>query len=590
MLKVARRLMPYFGLYPWSFALISLLGILASLAEGIGIGLFIPFLQDLEQGVDRKSDVWLINALDELFASVPPENRLLVICLCIFLSITIKAILNFASKCLFHWLDAEIIHRQRSIIVDQLLRVDYRFIELSQTGAIVNTLGNETWRSSEAMAEFVNFVISASTLVVYGLLLLLISWQLTLLVFLVMILISMLIRWITERAESLGKEATRASQEVTIGELEVVEGMKVIRTNNREDYARQKFGAASRRAAEAIRHVAVIREWVTPVYEVLAAGFLVAVLYASLGSGMPLAALLVFLFVLYRLQPLVKALDESRIRIASLGGAVDAVTDLVEDTKTVADGAGRQAFNGLNEEIRFDRVTFYYDSARLPALDDVSIRLPAGRTIALVGHSGAGKTTLVNLIAGLYENDSGELTADGIPLRQLQLASWRKYLAVVSQDPFLFNASIRENISYGRLDASFEEVVAAARDAEADSFIRELPNGYDTIIGERGVRLSGGQQQRVALARAIVREPGLLILDEATNALDNISEQAIQIALNRIRTGRTLIVIAHRLTTITHADLIVVLEKGRVVEQGAYQELIDRGGAFAKLYRAEFRP
>ena len=588
--KVVLRLMPFFRFHPWGFPLICLLGILSSLAEGIGIGLFIPFFENLEHGAHLDSDVWIVDALGALFASVSPERRLLVICLCILLSIVAKAALSFANRCLFHWLDARIIHRLRSMMVDQLLRVDYRYLERTQTGTLVNTLGNETWRTSEALAELVNFIIKASALAVYGLLLLLISWQVTLLVLMVMAFITLLLRRITRYAESLGQEATRASNEATIREIELVTAMKAIRTNNREGYEQRKFDTASKRAVDAIRRVAVTREWVSPVYEMLAGGFLVAILYISLGSGQPLSALLVFLFVLFRLQPFVKGLDESRVHVASLGGAVDAVTKLLDDTKITAGDAGQERFDGLQKEIRLDRVTFHYDRNEPPALQEISARLPAGRTIALVGHSGAGKTTLVNLIARLYDVDSGELTADSIPLRQLDVVSWRQRMAVVNQEPYLFNATVRANIAYGRPDASFEEIVAAARDAEADGFIRELPAGYDTVLGEHGVRLSGGERQRIVLARAIVRKPDILILDEATNALDNISEQAIRKALNRIRVGRTVLIIAHRLSTITHADLILVLKNGRVVEQGTYEQLIDRAGDFANLYRAELRP
>ncbi|HEX9877375.1 MAG TPA: ABC transporter ATP-binding protein [Gammaproteobacteria bacterium] len=587
--RVVGQLLPFFRFYPWSLPLICLLGLLASLVEGIGLGLFIPFLENLAQDGGTDSGVWVFDALGALFSSVPQDRRLLVICLCIFLSIVAKAVLSFANKCLLHWLDAQIIHRLRSTIVDQLLTVDYPYLEKAQTGDLINTLGNETWRSSEALAEFVTFVTKACTIGVYGLLLVMISWELTLLVLIAMAFISMFSRWITGRAEALSREATSANRQATITEVEVVEGMKAIRTNSNEGPERRRFAAASSRAADAMRRVAMIREWVTPIYEVLAAGFLVFILYTSLDSGRPLAALLVFLFVLYRLQPLVRALDESRVHIMSLGGAVDAVTALINDTRVAAEHSGTKLFDGLKNEICFDRVSFRYNGNERSALKDVSMSLPAGRTIALVGHSGAGKTTLVNLIARLYDVESGNLTADDVPLRQLDLASWRKHMAFVSQETYLFNASVRDNIAYGRIEASDAEIVEAARDAEADGFIREFPEGYETFVGERGVRLSGGQRQRLALARAIVRKPDILILDEATNALDNISEQAIQKALQRIRVGRTVIIIAHRLTTITNAHLIVVLEKGRVVDQGTYRELIERQGDFAKLYRAELR-
>jgi subfamily B ATP-binding cassette protein MsbA len=544
----------------------------------------------LDQDTSVSSDIWLVKSFGSLFSAIAPDKRLFVICLFIFLSIVVKAVLAFANKRALHRLDAKIIHRLRSVIVGQLLRVDYRYIEQAQTGNLINTLGNETWRSSEAIAELVNFVNKASVLAVYVLLLVLISWRFTLLVLIVMALISLLLRRITKHADALGQEATRSSNDTIIREIEVVAGMKAIRTNNRELYEQEKFEASSQSAAAAIRRVSVTREWVAPVYEILAGGFLVALLYTSLGSGGPLATLLVFLFILYRLQPLVKTLDESRIHVESLGGAVDAVTKLLDDTKDFSDHTGGKFFDGLKKELRFDAVTFRYDRDQSPALDDISVRLPAGQTIALVGHSGAGKSTFANLIARLYDVELGELSADNVPLQQINLASWRKHLAVVSQETFLFNASVYENIAYGRPNASFEDVVEAARDAEAHGFIHELADGYGTILGEAGVRLSGGQKQRIALARALVRKPDILILDEATNALDNISEQAIQNALKRIRVGRTVLIIAHRLSTITNADLIIVLEQGRIAEKGTYEDLIEQQGLFADLYRVELRP
>ena len=590
MLRVTNLLMPFFRFYPWSLPLIILLGILASLAEGVGVGLFIPFLETLNQDTGSASDVWVVNTLGALFSSIAPDRRLFVICLCIFLSIVVKAVLAFANKSLLHWLNAQTIHRLRSTIVGQLLRVDYRYIEKAQTGSLINTLGNETWRSSEAIAEIVHFVNKASTLAVYVLILVLISWQFTFLVLVVMMAISIIMRRITSHADALGKEATRTSDEAMVGEIAVIAGMKTIRNNNRELYQQEQFEEISQSAAEAIRRVSVTRELATPVYEILAGAFLVALLYISLGSGGPLAVLLVFLFILYRLQPLVKALDESRVHIQSLGGAVDAVTKLLNDTNISAGEAGQRDFHGLKKELRFDGVTFRYDRDEPPALEDISVVLPAGQTIALVGHSGAGKTTFANLIARLYDTELGELSVDDVPLKTINLASWRKHIAAVSQETYLFNASVRENIAYGRLGATFEEIVEAASDAEADSFIRNLPDGYDTILGEDGVRLSGGQKQRIALARALIRKPDILILDEATNALDNISEQAIQNALQRIRVGRTVLIIAHRLTTITHADLIIVLKNGHIVEQGTYEYLIEQQGVFAGLYRAELLP
>jgi subfamily B ATP-binding cassette protein MsbA len=228
-------------------------------------------------------------------------------------------------------------------------------------------------------------------------------------------------------------------------------------------------------------------------------------------------------------------------------------------------------------------VRFHYEPDEPPALDDVSLTIPAGRTTALVGPSGAGKSTLVKLLFRFYDPDEGTVTVDGRPLPELALGSWRDRIALVSQDVFLFNATVRENIAYGRPGATDAEVEEAARRADAHAFIRRLPQGYDTELGDRGVRLSGGQQQRITLARAIVRNPELLILDEATNALDSRSERLIQDALDLFGEGRTVVIIAHRFSTIEQADHIVVLEGGRVREEGDRESLLAHEGLFSEL-------
>lgn len=591
MFKVVKEILPFFRFYPWSLPTIIVLGILASLAEGIGIGLFIPFLESLDQTRGfQESGSWLVDSMVRLFHRVAPEYRLLVISLCIFGSVVLKASLSYANQILVHWLHARIVHGVRSQILARLFTINYRFLESMETGRILNTLSNETPRSSEALAELVNFITKAFTLVIYILLLLLISWKITVLGLVVMAAISVIAKWITFRAQDLGHEATRASAETTVREIECVEGMKMIRTFGQETNEQQRFDRCSKRASKLWFHVEITRESVTPLYEILAAGFLVFVLYTTLKSAESLTALLVFIFVLYRLLPLAKTLEESRTCILSFGGAVRAVNSLLNQADKPPVITGHIPFHHFQREIRFDRVDFRYNPQEPLALENISIRLPANKTIALVGRSGSGKSTLINLILRLYEAEAGEITVDDRPLAALDLVSWRSRIAVVSQEVYIFNASVRDNIGYGRADASDDEIIAAARHAEADEFIRALPEGYDTMLGERGVRLSGGQQQRIALARAIVRDPDILIMDEATNALDNISESLIQAALEELRENRTVIIVAHRLSTVQYADIIIVLEHGKVVEQGAFRQLLDLDGPFARLYNSELRP
>jgi subfamily B ATP-binding cassette protein MsbA len=244
--------------------------------------------------------------------------------------------------------------------------------------------------------------------------------------------------------------------------------------------------------------------------------------------------------------------------------------------------------HGLKRSLTFQSVGFRYNSTDKPALQENSFSIIKGKTTAIVGPSGAGKSTLIGLICRFYDVTEGEIYVDEHPLRELDLVSFRSHIAIVSQDIYIFNTTVRDNIAYGRLDATEAEIINAAKQANAHEFITKFPEGYDTILGDRGVRLSGGQRQRIALARAIIRDPQIFILDEATNALDSVSENIIQEAINTFGQNRTVIIIAHRLSTIEQADKILVLQEGRVVEQGNFQQLLKLNGLFTRLYHLQY--
>ena len=307
--------------------------------------------------------------------------------------------------------------------------------------------------------------------------------------------------------------------------------------------------------------------------------------YLALDGRLEVGAYSVFIFLTQRLLWPLTRLGQTFDLYQRAMSSTHRVLDLMDTEPGIADGPRRLAA-ATRGEVVFERVGFSYRSG-YPVLRDLDLTLEAGRTTALVGATGSGKTTVLKLLLRFYDVGSGRVTLDGEDLRHLRLGDLRAVIGLVSQDVFLFHGTVRENLVYGRPDASFDEIVSAAKVAEAHEFITALPEGYDTIVGERGQKLSGGQRQRVSIARAVLKDPPILVLDEATSSVDNETEAAIQRSLARIARGRTTLVVAHRLSTIRHADRIYVLDQGRVVEVGGHQSLLEREGLYASLWRVQ---
>jgi ATP-binding cassette, subfamily B, bacterial MsbA len=587
--QIFRVIQPLAIYYPWAIPTVISLGILSSLSQGLGISLFIPFLQSLDQSSSNVLEsASFIEPLNQLLEQIPLEQRIFVIPLCIFGCILLKNLLLFVTSMLSVWLYNQLGHYLVSKIFNQLLSVNYSFLDRNRSGTLLNTLSTQTWEVCDAIDNFIWLVVSLCTVTVLAPILILISWQLTLLVIVSVFITSTIIQRLSRPTRRFGYQSVQANELLAHRIMEGFQAMRVIRAFGQEAYEQKRFERASKALKAVNMKLFTISSAIAPTSEVLSTALSLCILIVSLVQGWAsLPVLLTFILVLHTVQAEVKELEQLRNRLMASIAAVDDVLSLLNLPEQDYIRSGNIPFKELKKAITFKAVSFGYEHSEKNILHDVSLRIPKNKTVAIVGPSGAGKSTLISLLCRFYDPAEGEIYVDDDPLPTLDLVSWRSKIGIVSQDVHVFSTTIRENIAYGKLDATKDEVIRAAKYAYAHEYIHTLPEGYDTEVGDRGVRLSGGQRQRLALARAIVRDPEILILDEATNALDSIAEFAIQEALETLRQNRTIIVIAHRLSTIKQADHIIVLDQGRVLEQGSFDQLLRSNGLFTKLYKLQ---
>lgn len=589
LIEIVKTIFPLIQLYPWGIPAIVILGILASLAEGIGISLLMPFLQNLQAGNSLVINNPIIQNLDQYLINFQPQQRVLLLTSSILVAILIKAVLSYIYTALCSWLQNSTLHRLRTAVYKQLIAVSQSFWDTNKSGELLNLITQETYYSSQALSFLIWVIINLSMIGIFGLLLLLISWRLTLLVAVAFLLISVLIRTLTSKTQALGRKHQQANIYLSNLTLETFTGIKTIRAFGKESYEEQRYYQASKKSCDSSINLAKQSVMIEPISEGLSVAILMCVMLVAFYTQVTLPVLITFIFMLYRLQPQVQKLNSNLTQVIALSNCVKSVFLLLEHEDKPYVISGNVNFHELRKGITFDAVNFLYTSQNKPALENISLFIPKGKTTALVGYSGAGKSTIINLIFRIYDVTSGEIYIDNYLIKELDLATWRSNMALVSQDVHIFSSTVRENIAYGRPDATETEIIAAAKQAHAHEFICELAQGYDTFVGDRGIKLSGGQRQRISIARAILYNPEILILDEATNALDNISEKLIQDAINLLSQNRTVIVIAHRLSTIKDADQIIVLKQGKVEEQGSFSDLMERKAVFHKLYQLDYQ-
>lgn len=418
------------------------------------------------------------------------------------------------------------------------------------------------------------------------------SWPITLLALLALLLLSLSMSRIIRNVRQLSRQFVDAAVNVNAHVVEYINGLRVIHTFSREEYAINQTSRIIDDGVRARRQSIIWKSAVKPLMESIAIIGLTTFLLIGIGmdeymENISVARLGVFMLVMYRLLPRITSINSSIAGISNWIPFVEHIAEMLRTDDKIYMKSGVLSFPALKQEIVFDRVSLQYNEGGETAVSDLSFTIKQGETVAFVGASGSGKSTIINLVLRLYDSSQGDILIDGYNLQELDLADWRNCIGVVDQDTFIFNDTILENIRIGRLNATEQEIKSAAKIANADEFIKNLAFGYDTEVGNRGFRLSGGQRQRLAIARAILRDPDILILDEATSALDSRSEQLIQQALAKLHQERTVIMIAHRLSTIVDADQIIVLDNGRIVEQGIHRELLEKNGRYSTLWNLQ---
>jgi ATP-binding cassette subfamily B protein/subfamily B ATP-binding cassette protein MsbA len=425
------------------------------------------------------------------------------------------------------------------------------------------------------------------TVCVYFVVMFLISWQLSIISVLIFLLIAVGLSTLNKRVRETSFGISQANSQFTATAVEFINGIRTIQAFGTQEFERQRFYKASNDQLNAAIKVAKAWTIVKPIAEGIATTVLISLILLSFTKlTLPVASLLTFFFVLVRVIPNIQDINGTVAFLSTLQGSSENIKAILQTNDKPYLKNGKFKFQSLKRSIDLVSVDFGYTADNL-VLHNITLTIERGKTTALVGASGAGKTTLADLIPRFYDPIQGQILIDGIDSQKLEINSLRQRMAIVSQDTFIFNTSVRENIAYGTPGASQAEIREAAKLANALEFIEQMPEGFETRLGDRGVRLSGGQRQRIAIARALLRDPDILILDEATSALDSVSERLIQESIEKLAVGRTVIAIAHRLSTIAKADKVVVLEQGRIVEQGSYQELLEMKGKLWKYHQMQ---
>lgn len=536
---------------------------------------------------------WIIkDVIDEVLTN-KDMVMLNIIAVGILIIFFLRGIFFFGQTYLMSYVGQRVIIDIREAVYRHLQRLSLSYFDKRQTGAIMSTVTNDVSALQAALVESVVEMVTETIILIGSLLsMFFLHWKLSLLTLFTMPLILQAINTFGRKLRKAGRVLQERTADITAVLQETIAGIRVIKSFAREEHEISRFTQENFYNFRAQMKTSQLMAALTPVIEFFAAiGVVVIIWYGGMEvieGTITSGALIAFLIYVVNLANPVKRISRVYGNIQRALAAAERVFEVLDTKSDIQEQPDAIALPTVQGHVAMNNVTFSYTPGH-NALDNVSLEVKPGQMIAIVGPSGAGKTTIANLLPRFYDPQAGSILVDGHDIRTITLQSLREQIGIVPQETILFNGTVYDNILYGRLDASEAEVIAAAKAANAHEFIEKLPDQYNTSIGERGATLSGGQRQRIAIARAILKNPRILILDEATSALDTESEKLVQQALDKLMVGRTSFVIAHRLSTVQRADLIVVLAKGAIVEQGTHSELLAKGGLYRKLHQVQFR-
>lgn len=520
-------------------------------------------------------------------------SALRAVALVVLVSYFIKSLTYYITWVLNGWVQVRVIRNLRNMIFDHFLYQPLAFYHTRRTGDMISLAMNDVMQVNNALTTtFRPLIIEPLNIVVYIGLLFVIQWKLTLISILVAPITGFFIVKISQSLRRKAKRTQVQLGEVTSRMTETFSGIRIVKAFNAETVESGRFHNETQKLLRLMFRQVRLQGVNLPITEMLGVTMAVSLLYYGGLQVLQYHTItsedfMRFIALLFALFQPIRNLANVNVPIQTGIAAGERIFGMLDVKSDIRDLPDAVALPPFESKIEYHDVNFRYAQSTIPAVTEINLTINKGEVVALVGASGAGKTTVADLLPRFYDVSSGKITIDNLDIRQVTRFSLRAQLGIVSQETILFNDSIHNNIAYG-MEKSRAEVIEAAKLAHAHQFIEEMDNGYDSVIGERGTRLSGGQRQRLAIARALLKNPAILILDEATSALDTESERLVQQAIDRLMKNRTAIVIAHRLTTILNADKIVAMDRGKIIEVGAHQELLAKGGLYKKLYQMQF--